>query len=107
MLASLMILACLAEIGLQVESGLDRFAAIAETRGVCAPLLIHTELFDLDRKEHEYLSLYERVAEGHVLLAESLVEGILTLPTACFASSPSITPRTHPTQRDHTRQDDQ
>jgi lysophospholipase L1-like esterase len=54
--------------------GLDRFAAFARARGVCALLLVHTDLADLDAG-HAYLGVYERVeraaAERGIAVAQS------------------------------------
>lgn len=41
-------------------AGLDRFAALARSHGVCAHVLLHTDLVDLDER-HPYLEAYDRV----------------------------------------------
>ncbi len=47
----------------RIERGLDRYAALAAKAGVCAHLLLHTQLSTLD-DEHPFLPLYTRVAEA-------------------------------------------
>jgi len=41
-------------------AGLDRYAALASSRGVCAHLLVHADLGDLG-EDHPYLEVYDRV----------------------------------------------
>jgi hypothetical protein len=43
-----------------VLAGLDRYAAMAEFHGVCAHVLLHADLSELD-ETHPYLEVYERV----------------------------------------------
>jgi len=42
------------------DQGMDRFQRLAKEEGICAQVLIHTHLNDLD-EEHPYLSIYELV----------------------------------------------
>lgn len=56
------------------ERGLDRFQRLARERGICAQVLIHTHLNELDG-EHPYRSIYDLVQ------AESEERGLPVTPT--------------------------
>jgi len=44
-----------------VEVGLDRLAGLAAARSICAHLLVHSELANLDAAEHDYLDIYSLI----------------------------------------------
>jgi lysophospholipase L1-like esterase len=49
----------------EFAAGLDRFASLARTRGVCGHVLIHTHLGQLDQR-HPYLEVYDRVERAAI-----------------------------------------